>query len=1047
MGNTDTNNINVATENGVFNPFPGLRPFTIEESHLFFGREGQSDEVLKLLSSNRFVGVIGTSGSGKSSLMYCGVVPILYGGFIAEAGSDWRIVTTRPGGGPIGNLAEALVKSEGKDISPDELLLQKSLTTAVLNSSSLGLVDAVKGLNTKKKENVLILVDQFEELFRFKKTGKETKYIDETIAFVKLLLQAISQTDVPIYMVLTMRSDFIGECAQFPELTEMINDSHYLIPQMTREDLRQAVIGPVSVGGGQISSHLVQQLLNDIGDNPDQLPILQHSLMRTWNHWIANNDGSEPMSMDNYEAIGTMEMALSQHANEAFDELTEKQKIICQAVFRTLTEKGNDNRGIRHPTALHEIAAIAKADEKDIIPIIDTFRKTGRTFLVPSIENTPVIQSDTIVDISHESLMRIWNKLIVWVDDEGYAVQMYMRLSEAAMMFQMGNIGLWRPPDLQLALTWREKTQPSLAWATRHDPAFERAMEYLNASEKSYVADEENKVKLQKAQLRRSRIFAIFLGSATIISLLFLVYSFVQQAKAEKQEALALEQSVIAQENAEEAKRQQVIADQKSIEAEEAAKEAALSAEEAKKQALIAEQKSTEAERSANNARKQTKIADQKSIEAAKSAEEAKASAALADIEKGKAEEASKNAYDLRLLSISQSMAVKSRQLHKDTNEKALVAYQAYLFNEDYGGETHNPDVYDGLYYTLKQLNNPDYNSLEGHDDAIRSLQFTPDGETLFTTGSDGRIFKWDMSTPERKKVQIAKNGSVNRALAISANNKWLACGSVKSEIQLYDIKKPDSDPITLKGHEGEIWDLVFLSDDNKLVSCAGDGTIFMWDISTQQYTVIAKSQSIIKSITLSPNGNIIAGGLENGKIVLWDIANNNTSRILAEEENAIIHVVTFSNEGSILAFGDQNGNIKIWDINENKMIQQFEGQTARINDIKFSPDDSQIAAASFDGSVNIWDTRNYNLQPIVLNDHTSWVQTIAFSPDGQKLIAGCRDNLIRVWPTNTKKMAEQICPKISRNMSSEEWNRFVAKDIPFENTCKDIVEPTKNKK
>jgi len=220
-----------------------------------------------------------------------------------------------------------------------------------------------------------------------------------------------------------------------------------------------------------------------------------------------------------------------------------------------------------------------------------------------------------------------------------------------------------------------------------------------------------------------------------------------------------------------------------------------------------------------------------------------------------------------------------------------------------------------------------------------------------------------------------------------------------------------------------------------------------MWDISTQQYTVIAKSQSIIKSITLSPNGNIIAGGLENGKIVLWDIANNNTSRILAEEENAIIHVVTFSNEGSILAFGDQNGNIKIWDINENKMIQQFEGQTARINDIKFSPDDSQIAAASFDGSVNIWDTRNYNLQPIVLNDHTSWVQTIAFSPDGQKLIAGCRDNLIRVWPTNTKKMAEQICPKISRNMSSEEWNRFVAKDIPFENTCKDIVEPTKNKK
>ncbi len=152
-----------------------------------------------------------------------------------------------------------------------------------------------------------------------------------------------------------------------------------------------------------------------------------------------------------------------------------------------------------------------------------------------------------------------------------------------------------------------------------------------------------------------------------------------------------------------------------------------------------------------------------------------------------------------------------------------------------------------------------------------------------------------------------------------------------------------------------------------------------MWDIATQQYTVIAKSQSTIKSITLSPDGNTIAGGLEDGKIVLWDIANNNTSRILATEEKSVIHVVEFSNEGSLLAYGDQNGNISIWDIESNELLQQLEGQNARINDIKFSPDDSQIAAASFDGTVNIWNTTNFNLQPIVLNDHDSWVQTIAF--------------------------------------------------------------------
>ncbi|MBT5404156.1 MAG: High-affnity carbon uptake protein Hat/HatR, partial [Crocinitomicaceae bacterium] len=95
-----------------FNPFPGLRPFKIDESHLFFGREGQSEEVLENLSKNRFVGVIGSSGSGKSSLMYCGLVPILHGGFITEAGSKWRIIASRPGSAPIDNLAAAIAQDE-----------------------------------------------------------------------------------------------------------------------------------------------------------------------------------------------------------------------------------------------------------------------------------------------------------------------------------------------------------------------------------------------------------------------------------------------------------------------------------------------------------------------------------------------------------------------------------------------------------------------------------------------------------------------------------------------------------------------------------------------------------------------------------------------------------------------------------------------------------------------------------------------------------------------------------------------------------------------
>src|SRR6478609_5106930 len=445
----------VATQVGVANPFPGLRPFKIEESHLFFGREGQSDEVLLKLSKSRFVGVIGPSGSGKSSFIYCGVLPILYGGFLTDTSPNWEVVVTRPGAGPIDNLAESLLKTsqEYNNADSDDRKIKRTIISTLFRSSSLGLVEAIQQSRRSEDVNYLILVDQFEELFRFK-DGSDPNSVNETLAFINLLMEAINYTDNPIYVAITMRSDFIGDCATFPELTRKINDSHYLIPQMTREQKRRAIEGPVAVGGAHISPRLVQQLLNDLGDNPDQLPILQHALMRTWSYWAKYRDyADEPVDLKHYEAIGTMSEALSMHANEAYDELGEDQKRICEVLFKAITEKRGENFGIRRPTRLNEIASIADVSEDEIVEVIEKFREPGRSLLTPAF-GTP-ISSKSMIDISHESLMRIWVRLKNWVDDEADAVQMYSRLAEAAAMYQVGKAGLWRPPDLQLALNWQ----------------------------------------------------------------------------------------------------------------------------------------------------------------------------------------------------------------------------------------------------------------------------------------------------------------------------------------------------------------------------------------------------------------------------------------------------------------------------------------------------------------------------------------------------------------------------------------------------------------
>ncbi|QCK14972.1 nSTAND1 domain-containing NTPase [Mangrovivirga cuniculi] len=491
--------IKFLTEEKLFIPFPGLRPFSPDESHLFFGREGQSSDIITKLEKHNFVAVVGDSGSGKSSLMYCGLLPMLQGGFINSAGSKWEVITLRPGISPISNLAEAVLKVSGIDINEEENFeINKAINSTILRGSSLGLVDLIRQYRREQDKSYLILIDQFEELFRYRaSTEHNSDAINESIAFVDLFLEAINQSEQPIYVALTMRSDFIGECAQFPELTKKINNSHYLIPQLSRGQKQLAIEGPIAVGGGKISKRLTQQLLNDIGDTQDQLPLMQHALMRTWQYWEENREEEESLDIKHYNAVGTIREALSLHANEAYDELNAEQKQICETLFKTITEKkGSDNFGIRRPEKVSYIAAVCGCSVAELIEVVDKFREPGRSLLMPPYNKE--LDGESVIDISHESLMRIWIRLRNWVEEESEAAQMYLRLSDAAEKYQMGKASLLRPPDLQLALNWQEKYKPTLQWAQRYDPSFERAMVFLKTSKEEYERELLLKEQLQK---------------------------------------------------------------------------------------------------------------------------------------------------------------------------------------------------------------------------------------------------------------------------------------------------------------------------------------------------------------------------------------------------------------------------------------------------------------------------------------------------------------------------------------------------------------------
>ncbi|MFO0871916.1 MAG: hypothetical protein U0935_23570 [Pirellulales bacterium] len=485
------------------NPFPGLRPFRSDEHHLFFGREEQTAALLQLLRQKRFLAVVGTSGSGKSSLVRAGLIAELFSGTMTRAGSSWEVMVLRPGGNPLENLARAMVEAQLYDGEDPETLPR---LRATLRRSRYGLVEAVKQSDVfAENTNLLVVVDQFEELFRFRQQGMDSE--EAATAFVNLLLTASEQAERPIYVTITMRSDYLGDCSEIPGLAEAVNDGEYLIPRLQRDQKRAAIEKPIGVGGARISPLLVQRLLNDVGDDPDQLPVLQHALMRMWEVWSDRGDPDTPLDFRDFEVTGGFSAALSNHADEIFAALPDdRHREVCERIFRTLTEKGADNRGIRRPTRLARLQAIAGADDATIRAVLDAYRGAGVTFLMPGTD-VP-LEERTIVDLSHESLMRCWQRLRGWVEDEAQSARIFRRLADTAQLWRDGRAGLFRDPDLAIALTWRAQQQPNEEWAEQYGGQFAAAVDFLEASNADVAAAEQAREAARQRELDHARDMA-----------------------------------------------------------------------------------------------------------------------------------------------------------------------------------------------------------------------------------------------------------------------------------------------------------------------------------------------------------------------------------------------------------------------------------------------------------------------------------------------------------------------------------------------------------
>jgi hypothetical protein len=300
----------------------------------------------------------------------------------------------------------------------------------------------------------------------------------------------------------------------FQGLPEAVSASQYLTPRLTREELELAIAGPARVFGGQVDSKLQNRLINDFGTDPDQLPLLQHALARLWSR-CSVSVAAPLLTVQDYEAIGGLAEALSKHGDEVLAELTPEQQRIAEIMFRRLSGSENGRRDVRAPARFEEVAKIAAVEVSEVTAVAEAFLRPDCRFLAAP---EGPLRADTLLDVSHESLIRQWQRLVGWVAAEAESIEMYRRLCDWARRWEQGNAELWRGPDLASALAWRQQEKPSPEWAERYGgrDRFQLAMQFLDASEAAQRAAVAAEEAGRQAQLRRIRRLAWGFGAATV---------------------------------------------------------------------------------------------------------------------------------------------------------------------------------------------------------------------------------------------------------------------------------------------------------------------------------------------------------------------------------------------------------------------------------------------------------------------------------------------------------------------------------------------------
>jgi WD40 repeat protein/class 3 adenylate cyclase len=1027
-------------------PYRGLAAFQEADAPFYFGREAFVDALEQAVRTRKLVAVIvGSSGSGKSSALFAGLLPRL-----REAGG-YQFASFRPGTQPFYALAGALLPLLEPGLSETERLVETGKLAEPLSKAEVHLSQVIERILEKNKgtRQVLLIADQFEELY--------TLCPDERLhaAFVDELLRAVEASrnsrDGSAVILLTLRADFMGQALAHRPFADALQEASLMLGPMTRQELRTAIEQPAEMQGAAFEAGLVERILDDVGEKPGNLPLLEFTLTQLWEQqtdgWLAHAD---------YEAMGCVEGALAAYADQVFADLDAEGQEQARHALVQLVQPGEGTEDTRRIATKEELgeeswSLIQRLADKRLVV-------TGRD-----------AQGRETAEVVHEALIQKWGRFQEWMEAD--------RSFRAWQERLRSNLRQWQESGRdEGALLAGAPLAVAEGWLAER--AAELSQGEVSYIQESQVLQERRQAEREQQQVEREhrrRLTIIGLAAGLLITLILSMIAFQQRQEAMTQRENSMRQSAL------------LLAGQAEVELADGYHDRAVllalaaiedypytsQAEHALGQAVsynraLQQYKShTSAVTSVAWSPDGAKVASSSSSENRVDIWDPNTGETLLSIEMPKG--ITGNIVDMalhvqwtpdgrRLLTLNGDRYSTGSQdydlLLWDTLTGELIssveiANQAEPESGELAGSFLNYPT--GAVAQIAPRNRrlatlggdntalvwdsswqiPEI-SLNSHTQGINSVNWSPDENKLATASLDGTAIIWDALSGKTLHILVGHEGRVNLALW-SPDGASLATTGEDGTIRLWNTENGDL-LRSIETNAGFVSSLAWAPNGVRLISGHSDGGLRIWEtFSGKLLETLRGHQGMISDLKWSPEGNRLASADNSGTVRVWNAEPSTAWRLYPPQAKRggdwTAQGASWSSDGRYLAIagGDLFGDVTeppsfaIWDVQNNHLMMENLGDSLRLNgrDAYFSPDDRAILYVGLGtfpdfspfATAYVFDVRSGEIVRTFTPDGETLTRSVAWSPDGSQVATGMfftgpLANQIIVWDYYT---GEQI--------------------------------------